>query len=276
MPAVYHLEEEAAGITSDGLYVDSTGNGNEGDDRVSATGQLGQLGAGQQLDGSDDFINMGDIHDFADPAGFVLESWIRPVIPGPEVSGTSSTTDFDAVPSVTFQHTVPSGSNRLLIVAVSFDNDGLETVTGVTYNGDAMTSVGIHANSDDAYVEIWSKVAPEVGTNMDIVVTFSTDPLPILQGGTVGATNFINAEQSDPNPVDFVGADATTGPATVNATSASGELVFAVVGCETCDGLTPIDEVAEVWTDVSLPSPTFYGAAGMRGGTSTTTMELGA
>ena len=277
--AVYHLEEDAAGITSNNLYVDSTGNGYDGDDRISATGQLGQLGAGQELDGSDDFVNMGDVLDFADPANFTLESWIRPTIPAGggtlQVSGTSSFTNYDAVPSVTFQHTTPSGSNRLLLVAVSFDNDGIptETVNSVTYNGDPLTFVNFRVNSDDARVEIWSRVAPDVGTNLDVVVTFDTDPLPIVQGGTAGATSFINAEQVNPNPADFVGTDATSvGPAQINVTSTTGELVFAVVGCETCGGLTPV-AMTEQWNDVNPIAPAYYGAAATKAGTTTTTMR---
>ena len=279
--AVYHLEEDAVGITSNNLYIDSTGNGYDGDDRISATGQTGRLGAGQELDGSDDFIDMGDVLDYVGPADFTLESWIRPAILAGggslQVSGTSSFTNYDAANmtdgTVTFQHTVPSGNNRLLLVAVSFNNDNLETVTGVTYNGDAMTWVGNRLNSDDAYVEIWSKVAPEVGTNMDIVVTFSTDPLPILQGGTAGATNFINAEQVDPDNADFVSFDASSaGPATIDVTSTTGELVYAVVGCETCTSLTPVS-MTEQWNDVNPLAPAFYGAAATKAGTTTTTME---
>ncbi|MFQ5921694.1 MAG: LamG-like jellyroll fold domain-containing protein [Anaerolineales bacterium] len=275
--AVYHLEEDAAGTGTLNLYVDSTGNGNDGDDQVSATGQIGRLGAGQELDGSDDFVDMGDVLDFADPANFTLESWIRPSIPpsaGPlQVSGTSSFTNYDAVPSVTFQHTTPSGSNRLLIVAVSFDNDNLETVTSVTYNGDPLTLINTVQRNDDARVELWARVAPDVGTNLDVVVTFSTDPLPILQGGTAGATSFTGAQQVIPNPADFVSAAATSaGPAQVNVTSAAGELVFAAVGCETCDGLTPV-AMTEQWNDVNPISPAYYGAAATKAGTSTTTMR---
>ncbi|MFQ5922269.1 MAG: LamG-like jellyroll fold domain-containing protein, partial [Anaerolineales bacterium] len=275
--AVWHLEEEAAGTSTTNLYVDSTGNGNAGDDRVSATWQLGRLGSGQELDGSDDFIDMGDVLDFADPASFSLESWIRPAIPpsaGPlQVSGTSSFTNYDAVPSVTFQHTTPSGNNRLLMVAVSFDNDNLETVTSVTYNGDPLTFINSVQRNDDARVELWARVAPDVGTNLNVVVTFSTDPNPILQGGTVGATSFTGAEQVIPNAADFVGAAATSaGPATVDVTSATGELVFAAVGCETCDGLTPV-AMTEQWNDVNPITPAYYGAAATKAGATTTTMR---
>ena len=115
---------------------------------MSATGQTGKLGSGQELDGSDDYIDMGDALDYPDPADFTLESWIQPTFPGTILeSGTSSSVDYDAVPSVTFQHTTPSGTNRLLLVAVSFDNDNLETVTSVTYNGDALTTTTISRGS---------------------------------------------------------------------------------------------------------------------------------
>ncbi|MFV2045108.1 MAG: right-handed parallel beta-helix repeat-containing protein, partial [Anaerolineales bacterium] len=80
--AVWHLEEDAGGTGSLNLYVDSTGNGNDGDDQITATGQLGKLGNGQELDGLADYIDMGDVLDYPDPADFTLESWIRPTISG--------------------------------------------------------------------------------------------------------------------------------------------------------------------------------------------------
>jgi len=58
---VWHLEEDAAGITTDDLYKDSTDSsvsGAHGDDRVSATGKEGQVEAGQEFDGSDDYVRI--------------------------------------------------------------------------------------------------------------------------------------------------------------------------------------------------------------------------
>ncbi|MCK4692948.1 MAG: hypothetical protein KAT23_04925, partial [Anaerolineales bacterium] len=203
------------------------------------------------------------------------EAWIRPTIPtaGLAVSGTSVSTNYNAVPSVTFQHTTPSGSDRLLMVAVSFDNDNLETVSSVTYNGDPLTFINARANSDDARVELWARVAPDVGSNLDVVVTFSTSPNPIYRGGTAGATSFTYADQVIPDSADFVGADASSaGPATIDVTSTSDELVFAVVGCETCDSLTPVS-MDEQWNDVNPISPAYYGAAATKTGETTTTMS---
>lgn len=47
--AVYHLEEVAAGSGNANLYTDATGQGGDGDDNVDATGKLGKLGLGQEL-----------------------------------------------------------------------------------------------------------------------------------------------------------------------------------------------------------------------------------
>lgn len=54
------LQEEQAGTGNSALYKDLTDNNNDGDDEVSATGQTGQIGDGQEFDGSD-YVNLG--HD---------------------------------------------------------------------------------------------------------------------------------------------------------------------------------------------------------------------
>lgn len=54
--AVWHLKEDVGGTGTVNLYKDSTTNSNHGSDYVSATGKGGAVGAGQQFDGSDDYI----------------------------------------------------------------------------------------------------------------------------------------------------------------------------------------------------------------------------
>lgn len=56
--AVYHLSEEQAGTGNTGLYTDATGNANDADDQVSATGQDAVAKEGQEFDGTDDYINI--------------------------------------------------------------------------------------------------------------------------------------------------------------------------------------------------------------------------
>ncbi len=54
--AVYHLNEDAPGVGTVGLYRDATAYGAHGNDSVSATGKIGMVGKGQQFDGTNDYI----------------------------------------------------------------------------------------------------------------------------------------------------------------------------------------------------------------------------
>ena len=56
---LWHLKEDQAGIGNPNLYQDSTSNPNDGDDQISATGQGGQVSAGQEFDGTDDYVDAG-------------------------------------------------------------------------------------------------------------------------------------------------------------------------------------------------------------------------
>jgi len=72
---VYHLKESASGTGTANVYKDSTANGNDGDDEVSATGKGGIIGKGQDFDGTADHIQLGT----GDPsaADFTLSTWIN-------------------------------------------------------------------------------------------------------------------------------------------------------------------------------------------------------
>jgi hypothetical protein len=109
------------------------------------------------------------------------------------IDGTAST-GTTVTDSMTISHTTSSGSNRLMLVGVSINNDGLETVTSVTYNGVGLSFVGADARSDDARVEIWSLVAPATGTH-DVVITFSGD---LQQEAIAGVMTFTGVDQSTP------------------------------------------------------------------------------
>ena len=73
--AVFHLEESAAGTGTAGVYIDSTGNGFDGVDNISATGKTGKVNAGQQFDGVDDFIRIGDANTVG-TAALSVSFWI--------------------------------------------------------------------------------------------------------------------------------------------------------------------------------------------------------
>jgi len=151
-------------------------------------------------------------------------------IPSNVIPGTATVATGAATALITFSHTVPSGSDRLLVVGVSFDNDNSETVTGITYNGLALTKAGSVNNSDDARAEIWYRVAPSV-TTANVVVSLS-GTLSSNRGIVVGALNLTGVHQTTP-----VGTfQSTTGggnSASLSVTSSvAGDLVVAVYAAE--------------------------------------------
>mgnify|MGYP001561318198 CR=1 FL=1 len=118
--------------------------------------------------------------------------------------------------SLTFAHTVGAGgTNRVLIVGVSIDN---RTVTGVTYAGVAMTSVGSVANGAQIS-HLWRLVNPATGAN-DVAITLSGGGTDIV-GCAISVTG---AHQTSPVGT-FASATGTSTAVTVNVTSAADELV---------------------------------------------------
>ena len=92
--AVWHLKEEQAGATGTAdVYADSTATPNGGADWVSATLQTGKIGAGQEFDGTDDYINTSsELATLRDTSS--LSAWIK-------TTQVSSSSDFWNYPGIT-------------------------------------------------------------------------------------------------------------------------------------------------------------------------------
>jgi len=157
------------------------------------------------------------------------------------VDGTVST-GTTATNTMTISHTT-SGIDRLMIVGVSINNNNEETVLSVKYNGDALTPLTAYMDSDDAYAQIWYRVAPDVGT-YNVVITFSAD---LLEAATGGVITFNGVDQVTPlGPV--TGNDGTSLTASVpGVVSDVGELVIDTVAGETCGSLTATSPQIEGW-----------------------------
>lgn len=170
----------------------------------------------------------------------------------------------------TIQHTT-SGSDRLMLVGVSIDNDDSETVSSVTYNGVGLSFVGAQNSVDDARVEIWSLVAPSTGTH-DVVITFSA---PLRRSGHAGVMTFTGVHQTTPLGAfasNFAQSDP--GPATVDVSSGANELVFDTVGCESCSSLTVGGGQTERWNlSINHGGTMIYGAGSTEPGAATVTMS---
>lgn len=96
----------------------------------------------------------------------ITATFLTPTI----VNTSSATTGTSTATSLTWSH-VSSGNDRLLLVEVSTEQD--KTITGITYNGDALTqAVAGTRVTGDLRTEIWYRIAPDLGTN-NIVISMS-------------------------------------------------------------------------------------------------------
>jgi prepilin-type N-terminal cleavage/methylation domain-containing protein len=161
----------------------------------------------------------------------------------------------DGLSSITISHAT-SGTNRLMLVGVTFNNDNNETVTSVTYNGVALTLKGTETNSDDARVEIWSLVAPDTGTH-NVVITFSA---ALAQEGIAGVMTFNGVDQSTPLGSFYSVQGDDTATASLDISSAEGEFVYGVIAAE-YDALTSGSGMDEQW-NMSVDGTSTNGAGG--------------
>ena len=179
------------------------------------------------------------------------------------VDATSTVTSL-ASPA-TVSHTTGSGANRLMLVAIAFEANGGNNVTGVTYGGTPLTLVGSATNGTNAAVRIYRLINPTSGV-ASVSVSFTSAP---SNGAIIGVTTFTGVDQISP-----LGSAATvTGTSTtpsVNVSSALGELVFDAVAVKTGSSLTQGAGQIELW---DLSSVSERGASSTESGASTTTMS---
>jgi hypothetical protein len=124
-------------------------------------------------------------------------------------------------------HTVGTGNNRLLLVAVSIRN-GATHVANMNYRGVPLSFLSAQTNSDNAVrVELWYLNAPPSGTgSISLALTGATKMV-------AGAVSFSGVDPMSPvrNLSSMGGTSNTTDPAVTDSSAAS-ELVFAAASLE--------------------------------------------
>ncbi len=77
---VWHLGEDTTGADPVGRYQDASGLGNNGDDRVTATGREGAIGNGLAFNGVDDYVDLPQSSLLLPVANqpFTMSAWFRP------------------------------------------------------------------------------------------------------------------------------------------------------------------------------------------------------
>jgi hypothetical protein len=167
----------------------------------------------------------------------------NPIVADPFTSARSD----DQVSSLTVEHTVGSGPDRLLLVGIS-TSFGNSIVTSVAADGVPLARIGQRkAPSQDGRVEIWSLLAPDAGT-ATIAITLDDASSTVVAG--VGS--FQHVDQAQPLGA-FISAAAMTGDPAVAVASAAGSLAFGVVAWNGGSGGTLTDDPAQqpTWNQIS-------------------------
>jgi uncharacterized repeat protein (TIGR01451 family) len=123
--------------------------------------------------------------------------------------------------TLTFNHATTTTANRVLIVGVSLNitNNAATVVSGVTWNGTALTQIGAHNDtSGTRRVEMWYLLAPATGTH-PVVVSVNI-PSRVNIGVVAGATTFTGVDQTAPLGT-FVSSDGTAANCVAVATPVS-------------------------------------------------------
>ena len=138
------------------------------------------------------------------------------------VDNISTTNSNGSTTSLSWFHSVGSGSNRILIVGVSYSSGSVTTST-VTYGVTSLTRIGVQAaTSNQNRTELWYLLAPPTGS--------STVAVAVSPAREVAASSISYTGVSQTTPLNtFVSATGQSNTASVNAPSAPGELVVDTV-----------------------------------------------
>jgi len=171
--------------------------------------------------------------------------------------------------SLTWSHTVGAGNDRILIVGVSIRNAGGQTVTGVTYNGLALTLIGSANNAGNVAAYMYYRLAPPTGT-YSIIVTLSASAAFVA-----GAVSLFNVDQTTPfgTFASATGSGTATWAAFVDVPSANGEIVVATLAKQYNYAVQPEQQTSQAdrWnlSTTNGTSADILGVGTLRGGQAT-------
>jgi hypothetical protein len=162
--------------------------------------------------------------------------------------------------SLSWSHTVGTGSDRLLVVGVSVEN-GM-SVSAVSYRGAALTFLGANSNSGFR-AELWYLKSPASGTGT-VSVTLSGSANMVA-----GAVSFFGADQFAPFG-SFVSATGSSATAAVGVVSNTTNLVISALAIDgAAASRTPAAGQTALWNRVSSSTDVGGALSAAAGGTVT-------
>jgi hypothetical protein len=154
--------------------------------------------------------------------------------------------------TLTYSHNVGNQSNKILIVGVAFEGATTsQDVSGVTYNGVAMTKINETRVGTGFIMEVslWYMLddqLPDDNANHNVVVTFTPYSENVIESGAI---SLYNANQAAPTDFGGNGWEASTDPITKQyTTTVDNTMIVDVVGCGNVGSYTASGQT-ERWDD---------------------------
>ncbi len=150
----------------------------------------------------------------------------------------SSTNSSAGTTSLAIPHTTGSSANRLMIVTVALGNSGggVPTVSGITYNGQALSLVQGQTNGTTVRAEMWKLVNPPSGAATVTISTSLTAPV------AANVITYSGVDQTTPLGTPVAGGSGKGNSLSLTVASSSGDVVvdsFAVDGDTSNTAPTP-------------------------------------
>ena len=178
----------------------------------------------------------------------------------------STTSSGASVASISWNHTVGSGSNRLLVVGISLS--GIKTVSSVTYGGSTLTRLNGFQSGSTA--DIWYLKNPSSGT-FAINAFFSAGSTVI-----VGSTSWTNVDQTNTfgiwaTPTTGI-INSTSGSSTISIPYTTGDVALDVLTIGTGassfgTNTTPLAGQTGIWAQGYIGNLTAAGTSDASNGT---------
>jgi uncharacterized repeat protein (TIGR01451 family) len=150
--------------------------------------------------------------------------------------------------TITFAHTTTATVNRVMIVGVSINitNNSAAAVTGITYNGTALTLVGAHNDAGNTRrVELWYLLAPTNG-NHNVIVSVNI-PTAVNEGVVAGATTFTGVDQTVPLGTFVSGDGANAGNSQLDVPSVINGMILDTLATDGTQTITVPGPQVQQW-----------------------------
>jgi hypothetical protein len=161
------------------------------------------------------------------------------------LDNATTATDNGFTTFVTWNHTTANQNNRILIVGIE-THDWDNPVTGVTYNGVALTQIGSElCGGTHCKSEMWYLINPAFGTHQ-VAVTLNS-AFGTGHGAAFGAATYYNVNQATPLGTPVADNNKTNSSSVSVATTSASQLVVDAFAANETDW-TPDSSQTQVWS----------------------------